>query len=328
MKLHFYKRLLFVLLFISQTVIHAQDTSKLLVKPTYAHVAYGEDSQQFIDFYKADSDKPTPLIVYIHGGAWTGGSAGGIVKTDVFGKQNQHGEGVLELLNKGISVASVEYRFVSKAIKEGIKPPVEWPMHDAARALQFIRSKAKDWNIDVKRIGATGSSAGGCTILWLAMHPDMAVLNSSDPIARESTRLNWVGVLNAQTTLDPKQLFEWFKSPSYGAHAFGFVRNVNNKDVSDMDACLAARAEIIPWIKEFSPIEFASADDSPICLAYTAAPQKKGEPQLDSVHGAEFGVHLKEKLDCLGVESYLIYPNQTESLYKDHIDFLVRNLLY
>lgn len=325
----FLNKILFIaLLFSSHAALYAQDLGKVMIKPTYSRIAYGDDPQQYIDFYKADSDKPTPLVVYIHGGAWTGGSAGGIIKTDVFGKHNQHGEGVQELLYKGISVASVEYRFVSKAIKEGIKPPVEWPMHDAARALQFIRSKAKEWNIDEACIGATGSSAGGCTVLWLAMHPDMANPNSSDLIAGESTRLSCVGVLNAQSSLDPKQLFEWFKLARYGGHAFGFVKKVDNKEMSDMEACLAARDQIMPWIKEYSPIEWASTDDPSICLVYAAAAQPKGEPQTDSVHGAAYGVHLKEKLDSLGVESFLIYPGHNESAYQDHIDFLVKKLKY
>ena len=37
-----------------------------------------------------------------------------------------------------------------------------------------MRSKAGEWNIDKKRIGATGGSAGGCSSLWLAFHDDMA----------------------------------------------------------------------------------------------------------------------------------------------------------
>ena len=45
---------------------------------------------------------------------------------------------------------------------------------DAARALQFVRSKAAEWNLDKTRIGATGGSAGACSSLWLAFHDDLA----------------------------------------------------------------------------------------------------------------------------------------------------------
>ena len=90
------------------------------------------------------------------------------------------------------------YRFVQEADAAGVKPPVEWPLHDAARALQFVRSKAGEWNIDKQRIGASGASAGACSSLWLAFHPDMADPNSSDPVTRESTRLWCAAVTVAQ----------------------------------------------------------------------------------------------------------------------------------
>jgi acetyl esterase/lipase len=228
----------------------------------HARVSYGKDRAQFVDVYLAKSDKPTPAILYIHGGGWNGGSADGITRTDVFGANNKNGEGLQAVLDQGISVVSVEYRFINAALKAGAKPPVEWPLRDAARALQFVRSKAKEWNIDKQRIGLTGSSAGGCSSLWLAMHPDMADPKSADPVARESTRPAFVGVLNAQSSLDPLQLTAWFKDARYGAHAFGFVKNgkyTNNPEdsLACMADCLAARDTINPWIQEYSPIAWA-----------------------------------------------------------------------
>ena len=98
----------------------------------------------------------------------------------------------------------------------GISPPVKWPLEDAARALQFVRSKAAEWNIDKTRIGASGGSAGAYSSLWLAFHDDMADPQSSDPIARESTRLLCAGVVGAQTSLDPKQMKEWTPNINYG----------------------------------------------------------------------------------------------------------------
>src|ERR671928_164208 len=82
-----------------------------------------------------------------------------------------------------------------------ILPPVKAPLEDAARAIQTLRSKAKEWNLDKTRVGATGGSAGACSSLWLAFHDDMADPKSSDPVARESTRLTCVAVSGAQTTL-------------------------------------------------------------------------------------------------------------------------------
>src|ERR1700722_10380508 len=41
--------------------------------PTLADVPYGSHEREVLDFYKAPSDKPTPLLFFIHGGGWTHG---------------------------------------------------------------------------------------------------------------------------------------------------------------------------------------------------------------------------------------------------------------
>ena len=141
-------------------------------------------------------------------------------------------------------------------------------MHDAARALQFVRSKAAEWNIDKARIGASGGSAGACSSLWLAFHSDLADPKSADPIARESTRL-WCAAVNvAQTTLDPQQMKEWTPNSRYGSHAFGIFKKVDGKDQQDFPAFLARRDEILPWISEYSPYALVTAEDPPVYLAY------------------------------------------------------------
>jgi acetyl esterase/lipase len=287
----------------------------LQLPPTHARVPYGSDPLQVLDIWLAKSDKPAPVVVYIHGGGWEGGSRATIQK-----------QGLHSYLEAGISVAAIDYRLITPAIKAGIQPPLKWPLGDAARALQFIRSKASEWNINKTRIGLTGGSAGGCSSLWLAMHDDMADSTSADPVARESTRVSCVGVWDAQSSLDPKQLREWFENPTYGAHAFGFVKEKDGRFTGDMDACLAARERILPWITEYSPIEHASADDPPICLSYEGNPDSVGKPQLNSVHGAAFGLHLKDRMDELGVECHVVYPVFPKNHQAAHIQLLVVKL--
>jgi len=38
--------------------------------PTLTNVPCGADPNQVLDFWKADSKQPTPLVFFIHGGAW------------------------------------------------------------------------------------------------------------------------------------------------------------------------------------------------------------------------------------------------------------------
>jgi len=282
-------------------------------KPTLANVAYGTHERQVLDFYKAPSDKPTPLLFFIHGGGWVAG--------------DKKGPGSLrQCLEAGISVVSINYRYSWQAQLDGIKPPVQAPLHDAARALQFVRSKAAEWNLDKRRIGASGGSAGACSSLWLAFHPDMADPKSSDPIARESTRLWCAAVSGAQTSLDPVQLKEWTPNSKYGGHAFGFMdpNDIKSRDTRFAEF-LSKRKEVLPWIREFSPIEHVSADDPPVYLIYTAPPGL-GQEQKDPTHTANYGVKLQEKCSSVGVACELVYPGAPDVKHAQIHNFLIATL--
>jgi acetyl esterase/lipase len=281
--------------------------------PTLADVPYGDHARHKLDFYKAESDgkKPTPLLFHIHGGGWTGGDKGRVAN-------------VADYLKAGISVVSINYRYVTQAKEAGIKPPVQWPLHDAARALQFVRSKASEWNIDKTRIGATGGSAGACSSLWLAFHDDLADPKSSDPLARESTRLFCAGVNGAQTTLDPQQMKEWTPNSRYGGHAFGFMADPRNRD-GQFAEFLAGREQVLPWIKEYSPYEWVSSDDPPIYMSY-GEPPALGQEQRDPTHTANFGVKLQERLREAKVPCELVYPGAPDVKHAQTHLFLIATL--
>ncbi len=282
--------------------------------PTLADMPYGPHPKQVLHFWKAESDKPTPLLFFIHGGGWQGGDrTSGLT-------------GLLPaMLKAGISVASIEYRFIQDARAAGVTPPVKAPLHDAARALQLVRSKAAEWNLDKQRIGASGGSAGACSSLWLAFHDDLADPKSSDPVARESTRLWCAAVTGAQTTLDPQQMKQWTPNSRYGSHAFGIFKQVNGKETTDFGEFLARRGEILPWIAEYSPYALASADDPPVYLIY-GAPPALGQEQKDPTHTANFGVKLQEKLRSVGVACELVYPGAPDVKHPRVQDYLIDKL--
>jgi len=279
-------------------------------KPTLANVPYGDSPKQVVDFYKAESATPTPVLLFIHGGGWSGGTKDNVP--------------VAPYLRAGISVVSVEYRFVQEAKAAGAEPPVSWPLHDAARALQFARSKAAEWNLDKTKIAASGGSAGACSSLWLAFHNDMADPKSEDPIARESTRLTCAAVAAAQTSLDPQQMKEWTPNSRYGGHAFGFVADAAKKQ-TQFDAFLAGREKVLPWIKEYSPYEHVSSDDPPIYMTY-GTPPALGQDEKDPTHTANFGVKLQEKVRSVGVECELFYPQAPEVKHKNIEEFVIEKL--
>ena len=274
-------------------------------KPTLSEVAYGTNQRHVLDFWKAESDQPTPLVFVIHGGGWRNGSK----------ERLNRFVDAAALLKEGISVVAINYRYTKN--NSELKPPVKAPLYDAARALQFVRNKAAEWNIDKTRIAAAGSSAGACSSLWLLYHDDLADPKSEDPIARESTRLYCAAVNNAQTTLDPQQMKEWTPNSNYGGHAFG---------INGFDQFLAERENILPWIAEFSPYALVSADDPPVYLYYKGAAPDIGKPQNDPTHTANFGLKLQEHCVKLGVKCELMYHGAPNVRYKNSTDYLIATL--
>ena len=276
------------------------------VPPTHANVSYGKHERNVMDVWLAKSDKPTPIVICIHGGGWNGGD-----KSSYYGR-------VKTFLDAGISVATINYRLMKQANEEKVVPPVKAPLEDAARAVQFVRSKASEWNIDKKRIGATGGSAGGASSLWLAFHDDLADPKSSDPVARESTRLYCAAVDGAQTSLDAKGLLEWMPNYTYGAHAFGL------KNIKEL---LEQREKILPWLKQYSAIELVTKDDPPVGLYYGGVKgAKRGESHPDPTHSPMLGLLLSEKLKQVGVEHLVVWVDQPNSRLPNSSAFLIEYL--
>ena len=275
-------------------------------KPTLSEIKYGDHSRHVIDFWKAESDSPTPLVFIIHGGGWVGGSKE---------RANRFAD-VSACLKAGISVAAINYRYTKQAAESDIEPPVKAPLYDAARALQFVRSRSKEWNLNPERIGAAGGSAGACSSLWLSFHDDLAEPKSDDPVARESTRLFCAAVIGAQTTLDPKQMKDWTPNSRYGGHAFGF---------GNFAKFIEGRESVLPLIAEYSPYALVSEDDPPVYLIYSRPPAI-GKPQKDPTHTANFGVKLKEHCEKIGTKCELVYPGVKDVQHKTTTEYLIATL--
>src|SRR3954463_10781185 len=107
-----------LVLFLAWPGLRAHEPKRLL------NVPYGTHPRQVLDFYQAKSDRPTPLVFHIHGGGWQGGDKKGINPRP--------------FLDKGISVVSINYRYVKHGVEDKVEPPVKAPLGDAARALQFV----------------------------------------------------------------------------------------------------------------------------------------------------------------------------------------------
>lgn len=199
------------------------------------------------------------------------------------------------------------------------------PLKDAARALQFVRSKVRECNIDPKRILAAGGSAGGASSLWLALHDDLRDPGSADPIARESTRLMGAAVLSPQTTLDPKEVFEWIPNTNgYGGHAFGVERD-RMRYLSAKEVYLKDRETFLPLIAQYSPIELITPDDPPLFLYFRDAPAV-GQNAQDPTHTANYGVRFHEKCKRIGIRSEFVHGMSPERRTRTVVAYLLEVL--
>jgi len=154
--------------------------------PTFADVKYGPHQLNVLDFWRAESKIPTPVVVFIHGGGFRGGDKR---------KVRQNPRAIEQCLAAGVSFASINYRFREHA-------PLPQILRDTGRAIQFIRYKSSEWNVDKPRIASYGGSAGAGSSLWIAFHDDLADPDSDDPVLRESSRLAVVGANGTQCTYD------------------------------------------------------------------------------------------------------------------------------
>jgi hypothetical protein len=265
----------------SQTINEKNTPPKPPRPPSLAGIRYGPFERNDLDLYLAKSDKPTPLVLHFHGGAF------------VVGNKNAIPPFLLDACAEaGITVASINYRYANQAIYPA-------PYLDAARALQFLRLHAGDYNLNPRAVASTGSSAGGDISLWLGFHDDLADPASDDPLKRLSTRISAVGALAAQTVFDPRVVDALLAKPGALSPAiprlFGLTR----------DELESPRA--IRLYEEAQSVSLLTRDDAPVFLYYSAPNKPPGPdtPTGELVHHPAFGSFLKERMDKMGVECVL-----------------------
>ncbi len=278
-------------------------------------VAYGPDAAQKLDLYQAPGPGPTPVAVYIHGGGWLRGD-----KSSVADFPYQR------LLESSIAVISISYRYCPARSPDGRRPPVSIPLGDAARAIQFIRSRSGEWRLNKARLGIWGASAGACTGLWLATHRDLAEPSAVDPVERESSRPWCLAAINAQTTLDPRQMRAWVGPDlTYGAHAFGLAIASNSRP--GFERFLAARERLRPWIKEYSPAALLGRGAPPIFLDYPTLGLSPAQPNQDYYnHSPRYGLEFKALADRAGDECHLHYAGGPAGRWGSWMSFLIAKL--
>lgn len=150
-------------------------------------------------------EKPNGTAVVVCPGGGYGGLA-----------DDHEGKQVAEFLNShGVTAFVLKYRVATKDRPGPLHPA---PLADAQRALRFVRSKAKDYNIDPKRIGIMGFSAGGHLASTAATHFDGGA-QDGDEIDRVSCRPDFAILAYPVITFDDAATHKGSRNNLIGAKA-------------------------------------------------------------------------------------------------------------
>jgi len=140
-------------------------------------VVYGKGGDRPLKMHilrpKTPGSAPMPVVVWIHGGAWMAGNKD---------------EGIRLLprfVQRGYFCASIEYRFSQEALF-----PAQ--IEDCKCAIRFLRSKAKEYNLDPQRIGVWGASAGGHLVALLGTSASVKELEGKGGSQDYSSRVQAV----------------------------------------------------------------------------------------------------------------------------------------
>ena len=193
---------------------------------------------------RAGEGGPTPLVVFFHGGGFIGGD-----------KSSVPAWLVEKCLAEGISVASANYRLSTQS-------PFPAPMLDGARAIQFLRLKAKELGIDPARIAACGNSAGAGISLWAGFHDDLA--DPGMPTRSSASPRAWPAWASwaRQTSYDPRFIKQTIGGRAHEHIALRPLFGIH----SDAEA---ESPRISRLYEDASPLTYASADDPPVILFYS-----------------------------------------------------------
>ncbi len=278
-------------------------------QPDYENVAYGPDERNVLDFWKAESDEPTPVVFFIHGGGFRTGD-----KTQL--RAGRNADYLRRFLEAGVSVAAINYRFRMTTRLDTI-------ILDCARAVQFVRSKATEWNIDKTRFGSFGGSAGGGATIWLGYHDDIADPYNPDPVLRESSKLQVCGHLTSQATYD---FAKWYLYLDIDSTWMDDMRVNDDLELYHIpDRSYYDKPEIIALRQYLDMTGHLDRNDPPTFLQCLNSPEKPTNSGA-VIHHPGHPVYIKHLLDSLGIDNVIHLRDTPPNEIPDMVDFFLKYL--
>jgi acetyl esterase/lipase len=215
---------------------------------------------------KAPAISPRPVVVYVHGGGWSGGSKAGAPPL------------LAELARRGYFCATIEYRLSQEA-----RFPAQ--IQDCKAAIRFLRSHAKEYSIDPDRIGVWGHSAGGHLATLLGTAGDVKAFEGDGGSPEFSSRV--------QAVLD-------CFGPTDFARMADFPSRIDHNSPRSPEARLIGGPvqEKKAEVRAANPITFVSKDDPPFLIMHgdkdMIVPLNQSQLLLDALKkaGVQASLHI------------------------------------
>lgn len=272
-------------------------------------IAYDNKTRTQFDIWLPNANTPTGLVIYVHGGGFTSGDKD-FVYTVQSGGAWDFPTDIRYLLQNNIAFATIRYTYLNTTGEtEGVKKP----MSDVRRALQYIRNRASDFNIDKHNIVLAGNSAGAGTSLWIAFNNDFANASSSDPVLRESSRVKGVVARETQSSYNIEDRWVNDVFVDYNLTWSQILANETGNIQKLYGVSSNAQYEsamIDAYRAEVDMLSLMSADDPEIWVNNTLRdvvnpfnPYNQDIPSHHAFHARE----LKKRADAIGVKNIAYY---------------------
>lgn len=240
---------------------------------------------------------PVPVVVWIHGGAFLFGSRREGPSTEAACRA---------LLERGVAVAQVEYRFSGEALFPAC-------LHDVKAAVRWLRRFGEHLGVDGDAIGVWGESAGGHLALFTA-------LNGDDP------RLDGtVGVTGCSS--DVRAGVAWCPDTDFLALGSGPER-AGSPDPTSPEALLIGgatreRREDAAWA---SPVTHVHAGAAPILLVHGLEDRLLPPQQSELMHEALQAAGAPCALEWVEGADHVLFGVDRDPIAGRSADFLVGHL--
>lgn len=288
----------------------------------YSDIAYGPHEANSFDVFLPAAEQVTGLVIYIHGGGFTGGD-----KADIYDAERGAPAHIQAFLARGIAFASINYRLLQDVDTDGVIKPLT----DSARALQFMRYYAQSFNIDKDQVVLYGASAGAGTSLWLAFSDDMADAQAVDPVLGESTRVLAAGAIETQGTYDlvrwETDVFNEFGITLAIIAQFGLEQRLFSfNGISSLDDLYTPEGEA--YRDRIDLLELMTVDDAPIFIENSRWPASLPLDVGALQHHANHGLVLQQRAEQIGLPAVVYLPELgiTDPSGENIVDFLLRHV--